>query len=145
MVYTLTWNANILPMQAGTPQKLTLAQEEKPLLVITLNPVKDAKRGADWHIHVLRVQEAAVDALRSWPEAHERRREWISPDECLLRIQAWYSDSSAKNEVRADDAMVSESHLEKLKKKDKKGGAMEMALRAFAEQYGWSTVSRTPA
>jgi diphosphoinositol-polyphosphate diphosphatase len=74
--------------------------------------------------------------LRYRPEKHERQRQWFSPRECQEKIQAWYRDPSLAGEVEPDSTEVSASG-----KKEKKGGAMETALRAFAVQYGWEKTS----
>jgi hypothetical protein len=72
------------------------------------------------------------------PEKHERRREWVYPAEALARIQRWYTDEQAREEVDEDttvaDAPTSNSGGDRQAKKEAKGGAMEMALRTFAER-----------
>lgn len=88
------------------------------------------------------------------PEKHQRRRAWFTPAQAIEKIQEWYTDESAKREVEGetktlheqsdhDSGVIStEVHtIERRGKKDKKGGAMEMAVRRLAELKGWETSS----
>lgn len=72
------------------------------------------------------------DSLSSRLEAHERQRQWFNISESREKIREWYADPTLADEVKPESEQVSASG-----KKEKKGGAMETALRAFAEQYGW--------
>lgn len=69
--------------------------------------------------------------LTNRPEKHERERAWFSTEQCLDKIKEWYSDPRAADELEGDAEEI------KPGKKDAKGGAMETALKAFAERYGW--------
>jgi hypothetical protein len=77
------------------------------------------------------------------PEAHERIREWVSPHECLARIQAWSNSPATSGDIAAQGGVVVERKSKKAgkegskAKRDKKSGAMEMALRQFVELKGW--------
>jgi hypothetical protein len=77
------------------------------------------------------------------PEAHERIREWVSPHECLARIQAWSNSPATAGDIAAQGGVVVESKSKKAgkegskAKRDKKSGAMEMALRQFVDLKGW--------
>jgi hypothetical protein len=75
------------------------------------------------------------------PESHERIREWVSPHEALMRIQAWSNSPATACDIAAQGGVVVESKKagkESSKaKREKKSGAMEMALRQFVELKGW--------
>lgn len=75
------------------------------------------------------------------PEKHERIREWVSPRECLTRIQAWTQDPATSEDIIAQGGVVIESTKSGKKtssaKREKKSGAMELALRQFVDLYGW--------
>jgi len=79
----------------------------------------------------------------SRPEAHERIREWVAPRECLARIQAWSNSPATAGDIAAQGGEVVESKSKKAgkegskAKRDKKSGAMEMALRQFVDLKGW--------
>lgn len=63
-------------------------------------------------------------------EKHERNRAWYTPQECLEKIGQWYSDPSGSGELQG----LKEE--KKAGKKQRKGGAMERAIRAFSESQG---------
>lgn len=65
------------------------------------------------------------------PEKDERQRGWYTTQECLDKIKEWYSDPTTAEDMEGDAEEI------KPGKKDRKGGAMETALRTFAEHYGW--------
>lgn len=67
---------------------------------------------------------------------HERQRAWYTPKECLGKIREWYTDPKTANELEGDAEVL------KPGKKDVKGGAMETALKAFAERYGWDSSAK---
>jgi hypothetical protein len=75
------------------------------------------------------------------PEKHERIREWVSPRECLAGIQAWTQDPTTSEDIIAQGGVVIESAKSGKKsssaKREKKSGAMELALRQFVDLYGW--------
>ncbi|CAD6589323.1 MAG: hypothetical protein TREMPRED_005335 [Tremellales sp. Tagirdzhanova-0007] len=126
--------------EAGTPRSLPGPSDEHRLLTITLKPGPSQKRAAVWHVHVIEVAEDEVNGVTEWPECHERQREWVTPHECLGRIQRWYSDGTVSRDELEGDAMIEGEELDRLGmegKKDKKGGAMELALRAFTRRWGW--------
>ncbi|RSH91249.1 hypothetical protein EHS25_009548 [Saitozyma podzolica] len=124
--------------EAGTPPSLPPPSDDVRIMMLALESAKKGKRGAVWHIQVVEVEERVVDAILDWPEKHERRREWVYPAEALARIQRWYTDEQAREEVDEDttvaDAPTSNSGGDRQAKKEAKGGAMEMALRTFAER-----------
>ena len=66
-------------------------------------------------------------------ESNERRREWVSTAQCLDRVRAWYTTPGLQDEVNIDSAI--EDPMDRLKgsKREQKGGAMELALRAFLD------------
>lgn len=67
-------------------------------------------------------------------EKDERHRAWYTPLEAVEKIQQWYSD------VKGHETMQELKEVDggkKAKKKQRKGGAMETALNAFADRYGW--------
>lgn len=72
------------------------------------------------------------------PEAHERRREWVTPPECLRRITTWYGEPAVKPDLRGETEDVRDKKHLKAKKNEAKGGAMETALRQFALNMGIS-------
>jgi len=120
--------------EAGTPPTLTADNE---LLTLSL---ESKRRGSVWHVHVIHTDSEEVALIADWPEQHQRKREWVSVQECLQRIQAWSADEGAREEVEAPhpDGIHFGPEVEAKKgKKALKGGAMEMALRAFADKYGW--------
>jgi hypothetical protein len=82
------------------------------------------------------------------PEKEERVREWVSPRECLKRIQDWTKDPSTSEDIISQGGAVIESRKSDKKsssaKRDKKSGAMEMALRQFVELYGWDKGGDVP-
>jgi hypothetical protein len=67
----------------------------------------------------------------------------VTPHECLARIQAWSSDPSTSEDIASQGGVVIEGLSTKADKKsssakrEKKSGAMEMALRQFVEIKGW--------
>jgi len=123
--------------------------------MLTLEAGAGQKRAAVWHVHIIETSEDAVSAQIEWsvltlchrtkltsrPERHERVREWVSPRECLSRIQAWSNSPGTAEDIAAQGGVVVESKKagkESSKaKRDKKSGAMEMALRQFVELKGW--------
>ena len=123
--------------------------------MLTLEAGAGQKRAAVWHVHIIETSEEAVSAQIEWsvltlshrrkltsrPERHERVREWVSPRECLSRIQAWSNSPGTAQDIAAQGGVVVESKKagkESSKaKRDKKSGAMEMALRQFVELKGW--------
>jgi len=86
---------------------------------------------------------ALLAKLMRRPEAHERIREWVTPRECLARIQAWSNSPATAGDIAAQGGVVVESKSKKAgkegskAKRDKKSGAMEMALRQFVDLKGW--------
>jgi diphosphoinositol-polyphosphate diphosphatase len=80
---------------------------------------------------------AAYDILHRL-ERDQRRREWVTPREALRRIQEWYTDPSLSSDLDGE-TLISEGSVEGSQqgKMDKKGGAMEVALKAFAQRKGW--------
>ena len=124
-------------------------------MMLTLEAGAGQKRAAVWHVHIIETSEEAVSAQIEWsvltlshrrkltsrPERHERVREWVSPRECLSRIQAWSNCPGTAEDIAAQGGVVVESKKagkESSKaKRDKKSGAMEMALRQFVELKGW--------
>jgi hypothetical protein len=84
-----------------------------------------------------------MNKLMRRPEAHERIREWVTPHECLARIQAWSNSPATAGDIAAQGGVVVESKSKKAgkegskAKRDKKSGAMEMALRQFVDLKGW--------
>lgn len=130
-----------------------------------LNMESKSGRGATWHVHVVEVEEQAVRAVTEWcvrtingllltsnydrtqltirPESHERQREWVTPRQALTRIQGWYASRTKFPDVEENATVESGSDGEtrkvdkKQRKKDAKGGAMEMALKMFADVRGW--------
>ena len=52
-----------------------------------------------------------------------------------MRINEWYTDAKARGTLDGDAAV--EDTGKRRDKKAKKGGAMEMALRAFVDRWGW--------
>jgi hypothetical protein len=79
--------------------------------------------------------------LTSRPESHERIREWVTPTECLARIQAWFNNPSTSEDITSQGGVVVQSAKAGKKssaaKREKKSGAMEMALREFVALKGW--------
>ncbi|KAK8869903.1 hypothetical protein IAR55_000471 [Kwoniella newhampshirensis] len=138
--------------EAGTPLDLPPPEDDEKIVLLSL-PSK--KRSSLWHVHVILVDEQLVRKTPEWPESHQRRRAWFTPSSALGKIQEWYTDESAKIKVdpgievdENEDGETSAEKKEKRKekdasggeerrgKKDKKGGAMEDALRRFAEIKG---------
>ncbi|WWD15823.1 hypothetical protein CI109_100247 [Kwoniella shandongensis] len=133
--------------EAGTPSDVPPPTDEDRLVVLSL-PSK--KRSAIWHVHVLEVDQEVVESTSTWPESHQRQRAWFTPSAALENIQQWYTDESAKKEVdpgtdledeheqdgKKGKGKVKESGEERRGKKDKKGGAMEEALRKFITLKG---------
>jgi hypothetical protein len=80
--------------------------------------------------------------LTSRPESHERIREWVTPNECLERIQAWSNNPSTSEDINSQGGVVVQSDKAGKKssaaKREKKSGAMEMALREFVALKGWA-------
>ncbi|ORX39745.1 NUDIX hydrolase domain-like protein [Kockovaella imperatae] len=125
--------------EAGIPKE-TKGNDETPLLVINLDPEgSKSQRAAKCFVHVVKVSEIAVGEVQSWPESHERRRAWVSLPESLDRIRSWYSDPALyySDIGRAGIVEGSEAHL-RGRKKDQKGVAMELAVRALAKAEGLS-------
>ena len=75
--------------------------------------------------------------IRHRPERDERKRAWFSPNDCLSNIRQWHSDPSSRDEPESGNNESESTAGVPLTKKDKKGGAMEEALKAFADKYGW--------
>jgi hypothetical protein len=72
------------------------------------------------------------------PENSERQREWVHPEEAQRRIRAWYSDPTLAEELD-EDTIASGGEMDTKGKMDKKGGAMELAFKAFIEAKGWKS------
>ena len=124
-------------------------------MMITLEAGAGQKRAAVWHIHIIETSEEAVSAQTEWlatslfrkfrlmsrPESHERIREWVTPTECLERIQAWSNNPSTSDDIISQGGVVVQSAKAGKKsssaKREKKSGAMEMALREFVALKGW--------
>lgn len=124
-------------------------------MMITLEAGAGQKRAAVWHIHIIETSEEAVSAQTEWsarslfwkftligrPESDERIREWVTPTECLERIQAWSNNPSTSDDIISQGGVVVQNAKAGKKsssaKREKKSGAMEMALREFVALKGW--------
>ncbi|WVF72295.1 hypothetical protein IAT40_007108 [Kwoniella sp. CBS 6097] len=100
--------------EAGSPPTLSPPTEAERLSLLAL-PSK--KRPATWHVYILEVEEAVVQALGEWPESHERKRAWFTPSETLSKIREWYTDPSAldgdeKQPVEVEDVPPSSDDRE---------------------------------
>ncbi|EIW69637.1 hypothetical protein TREMEDRAFT_73926 [Tremella mesenterica DSM 1558] len=131
--------------EAGTPKDLFPPKEEDKLLIISLKGGKRGK-GSIWHVHVLEVDEDDVKSVKDWPEAHQRQRAWFTLSSALSRINEWRKDPFAAETLEDVMDVQSQSTSTNARtqsvtkgKKDEKGGAMELALRTFAEARGWIT------
>ncbi|ORY32246.1 NUDIX hydrolase domain-like protein [Naematelia encephala] len=120
--------------EAGTPNNLPIPNDDQRLITLHLEAAPHQKRSSVWHVHVIHVSEALVDVVTDWPERHERRREWVDIEEALRRIQAWYTDQKASEELEGEAVEDGQGTTSRIQdKKEKKGGAMETALRRFIE------------
>ncbi|WVR05069.1 hypothetical protein IAU60_002081 [Kwoniella sp. DSM 27419] len=138
--------------EAGTPRTLRAPRDDERLMMLSL-PSKKKEKGAVWHVHAIEVDESEVEQIREWPEAHQRKRAWFTPAESLSKINQWYTDHSPLDEAERHAAAVpddrgesnnagdldtgpADSSKKKQKQRDKaakKGGAMEMAVKHFAQ------------
>ncbi|WWC69586.1 uncharacterized protein I206_103529 [Kwoniella pini CBS 10737] len=137
--------------EAGTPPSLPAPEDEERLMMLAL-PSK--KNGSIWHVHILEVNEDVVECIQQWPESHERERKWFTASECLSNIQDWTNipsenthDNHSETPIIAEAKgnPIAHNHEEHVKerdaqkkqqKKEKKAGAMELALRQFIELKG---------
>ncbi|WVW83218.1 hypothetical protein I302_105236 [Kwoniella bestiolae CBS 10118] len=128
--------------EAGTPPSLPAPEDAERLMMLALPSKK--KKGSVWHVHVLEVNEDVVECIEQWPESHERKRKWFIPSECLSNIQEWSKVPSTSSDDNHLESPVEIDHDEKVEKskqqqkKERKAGAMEMALRQFMESRGES-------
>ncbi|KAK4687215.1 RHO1 GDP-GTP exchange protein 1/2, partial [Tremellales sp. Uapishka_1] len=120
--------------EAGTPQALTPPSEEACLLVLDLPPGPTQKRGSVWHVQLL--QTSQEEAVADWLESDQRKREWVTLQECSRRINEWYTDEGASKELEGDAEEIVRQN--KAAKKGAKGGAMKLALKAFMDVEGLS-------
>lgn len=66
-------------------------------------------------------------------EKDERNRAWYTATEAIERISQWYIDPSGSGTIQD---LKDDQGNKKAKKKERKGGAMETALRAFIDRKG---------
>lgn len=79
--------------EAGTPRDL-LASDIGNEVHVGSSMSGDGERRIDYHVFEIEVDPDAL--CDDWPEAKERKREWVSVPEALARCQAWANERNTK-------------------------------------------------